>query len=93
MNDRDAVIQNAEAHFRSAEAALHLESQQRDVAISPAREATTGQSAIIIQYEQQVERQRVEQAAQVGRDTTMYMDGEQVFSLEGMIQDAKAKTE
>ena len=41
---------------------------------------------------QQVERQRVEQAAQAGRVTTMYADAEQqIFALEGMAQDAKAK--
>ena len=79
-NDRDAVIQNAEAHFRSAEAALHLESQQRDVATSLAREVATGLSAVILQYEQQIERQRMEQAAQAGRANTMYLDAEQHIS-------------
>ncbi len=46
-SDRDAVIQNAEVHIHSAEAALHIESQQRDVAISMAREAAIGQSAVL----------------------------------------------
>ena len=46
-SDRDVVIQNAEVHIRSAEAALHLESQQRDVAVSMAREVATGQSAVL----------------------------------------------
>jgi protein subunit release factor B len=32
-SDRDAAIHNAEVHIRSAEAALHLETQQRDVVI------------------------------------------------------------
>ena len=40
-SDRDAVIQNAEVHIRSAEAALHLESQQRDVAIYATRSRYT----------------------------------------------------
>ena len=35
--ERDTIIHNAEAHVRSAEEALHFESQQRDVAISMAR--------------------------------------------------------
>ena len=43
--------QNAEAHFRTAEAALHLESQQRDVAISMAREVALGQYTVLLQYE------------------------------------------
>ena len=67
---RDAVNQNAEAHIRIVEAALHLESQQRDVAISMAREVATGPSAVLHQYEQQVERQTVEQAAQADRANT-----------------------
>ena len=46
-SDRDADIQHAEVHISSAEAALHLESQQRDVAISMAREVATGQSAVV----------------------------------------------
>ena len=54
-NDRDVVIQNAEAHIRTAEAALHLESQQRDVAISMAREVATGQYAVLLQFEQQAD--------------------------------------
>ena len=81
-NDRDAVIQNAEAHIRTAAAALHLESQQRDVAISMAREVATGQSAVLLPFEQQAERQKVEQAAQASRVTTMYADAEQqIFTL------------
>ena len=93
-SDRDAVIQNAEAHIRSAEAALHLESQQRDVAISMAREVATGQSAVIVQVEQRAECQMVEQAAQAGRITTLYTDAEQqIFTLEHMVRDAKAKSE
>ena len=92
--DRDVVIQNAEAHFRSAEAALHLESHQRDVAMSLAREVATGQSAALLPYEQQFERQRVEQAAQAGRANTMYLDAEQpIYALEGMVHSAKANTE
>ena len=62
--DRDSVIQNAEIHIRSAEAALHHESQQRDVAISMAREVATGQSAALLQVEHQAEYRVVEQAAQ-----------------------------
>ena len=50
-SDRDAVIPNAEAHIRTAEAALHLESQQRDVAISMAREVALGQYTVLLQYE------------------------------------------
>ena len=73
---QDVVIQNAEAHFRTAEAALYLESQQRDVAISMAREVATGQSAGLLPYEQQIERQRVEQAAQASHANTMYLDAE-----------------
>ena len=93
-SDRDAVIHNAEVHIRSAEAALHLESQQRDVAISMAREVATGQFAVIVQVEQRAECQMVEQAAQAGRITTLYTDAEQQIStLEGMVRDAKAKTE
>ena len=32
-SERDTIIQHAEAHVRSAEQALQIESQQRDVAI------------------------------------------------------------
>ena len=32
-NDRDVVRQNAAAHFRTAEAALHVEAEQGDAAI------------------------------------------------------------
>ena len=36
----------------------------------------------------------MEQAAQASRVTTMYADAEQqIFTLEGMVRDAKAKTE
>jgi hypothetical protein len=93
-SDRDAVIRNAEVHIRSAEEALHLESQQRDVAISMAREVATGQTAVLHQLEQRAENQMVEQAAQAGRITTMYTDAEQhISSLEHMVRDAKAKSE
>ena len=57
-SDREVVIQNAEAHIRTVEAAIYFESQQRDVAISMAREVATGQSAVLHQYEQQAERQQ-----------------------------------
>ncbi len=93
-SDRDAVIQNAEIHIRSAEAALHLESQHRDVAISMAREVATGRSAVLLQVEQQAECQVVEQAAQASRMTTMYADAEQqIFTLEHMVRELKAKTD
>ena len=48
-----------------------------------AREVATGQSAVLHQYEQQVERQKVEQAAQADRANTMFfLDAErQVFPL------------
>jgi chromosome segregation ATPase len=91
---RDAVIQHAEVHIRTAEAALHVETQQRDVAISMARAVDSGQSAILFQFEQQAERQKVEQAAQASRMTTMYADAErQIFALEHMIRDSKDKRE
>ena len=51
--ERDTIIHNAEAHVRSAEQALYLESQQRDVAISMAREVASGQTAVLHQMEQQ----------------------------------------
>ena len=87
-SDRDAVLQNAEVHIRSAEEALHLESQQQDVAISMAREVATGQTAVLFQVEQRAEKQMVEQAAQAGRIATMYTDAEQqIFSLELMARD------
>ena len=93
-NYRDVVIQNAEPHIRTSEAALHLESQERDVALSMAREVATGQSAVLLQFEQQAERQKLEQAAQASRVATMYADAEQqIFTLEGMVRDAKANTE
>ena len=93
-SDRDAVIQHAEVHIRTAEAALHFESQQRDVAISMAREVATGQSVVLLQVEQQAACQVVEQAAQASRMTTMYADAEQqIFTLEHMARDAKANTE
>ena len=41
INNRDVAIQCAEAHIRSAEAALYIESQQRDVAVSMALEVAT----------------------------------------------------
>ena len=44
--------------------------------------------------EQQAERQKVEQAAQASRASTMYADAEQqIFTLEHMVRDANAKTE
>ena len=93
-SDKDVVVQNAEAHIRTVEAALHFESQQRDVAVSMAREVATGQSAVLLLYEQQIERQRVEQAAQASHPNTMYFDAERhIFSLEGLAQNANAKTE
>ncbi len=59
-----------------------------------AREVATGQSAALLQYEQQVERQRVEQAAQAGRATTMYIHAEQqIFAVQCIVQYANAKTE
>ena len=53
---------------------------------------------VILQFffrmQQQIERQRMEQAAQAGRANTMHLDAEQhISSLEGMVQNAKAKTE
>ena len=54
-------IQFAEAHLRKTEAALQLESQQRDVAVSMAREVACGQSAVLQQDELQIERERAEQ--------------------------------
>ena len=65
-----------EAHIRTAEAALYLESQQRDVAISMAREVAIGQSAVLLQFEQQAERQKVDRAALTSRATTMDADAE-----------------
>ena len=62
-NDRDVVIQNAEVHIRFAEAALHLESQQRDVAISMAREVAIGQSAVLFPSEQQAEQNKLSNLA------------------------------
>ena len=93
-SDRDVVIQNAECHIRSAEAALHHESQQRDVAISMAREVATGQSAVLLQVEHQAECRVMEQAAQASRMSTMYADAErQIIALENMVRESKAKTE
>jgi cellobiose phosphorylase len=93
-SDRDAVIRNAEAHARSAEEALRFKSQQREVAISMAREVASGQTVVLHQLEQRAENRMVEQAAQAGRITTMYNDAEhQIFSLEHMVRDAKAKSE
>ena len=54
-SDRDAIIRNAEAHVRSAEEALHFESQQRDVAICMAREVASGQTVVLHQVEQRAE--------------------------------------
>ena len=55
-----------------------------------AREVATGQSAVLHQYEQQIERQKVEQAAQADRAHTMCLDlKRQVFSLAGLVQIAK----
>ena len=71
-----------EAHITTVDAALRLASQQRDVAISMAREVATGQYAVLHQYEQQVERQRVEQTAQSDRANSMFLEAErQVFPL------------
>ena len=85
-NDRDVAIQCAEAHIRHTEAALHLESQQRDVAMPMAREVASGQSAVLHQLEQQLERQRIEQAAQADRANPIRLDAERNISLEGMVQ-------
>ena len=69
----------AEVHIRSAEAALHLESQQRDIAISMAREVAAGQSAVLLQVAHQAECREVEQVAQASRMTTMYADADRQF--------------
>ena len=82
-NERDTIIENAEVHVRSAEQALHLESQQRDVVISMAREVASGQSAVLHQMEQRTNDHIVEQAAQADRATVLYANAEQqIFSLE-----------
>jgi hypothetical protein len=60
---------------------------------SIAREVATGQCAAFHQYEQHVERQRVEQAAQADRANTMHVEAERHFSLEGLVQSANARTE
>ena len=58
------------------------------------REVATGQTVVLRQLEQRAENQMVEQAAQAGRIATMYTDAEQqIFSLEHMVRDAKAKSE
>ena len=41
---------HAEVRIRTAEAALHLESQQRDFAFSMARDVATGQSAVLFSH-------------------------------------------
>ena len=71
-----------------------LNHSRETLPFSLAREVATGQSAVAPQYAQQIERQMVEQAAQASHANTMYLDAErQIFSLEGLVQNANAKTE
>ena len=48
------AIQFAEAHLRSTEVALHIESQEREIAMTMAREVASCQGGILRQYEQQM---------------------------------------
>ena len=58
---------------------FNFESQQRDVAISMAREVASGQTVVLHQVEQRAETKMVEQAAQADRTATRYADAEQIF--------------
>jgi hypothetical protein len=92
--ERETIIRNAEAHVRSAEEALHFESQQRSVAISMAREVASGQTAVLHQMEQLAQTRIVEQAAQADRVAIMYANAEQqLFTLEILVTETKAKAE
>ena len=92
--DKDVAIHFAEVHLRTTEVALHIESQQRDVALSMAREVASGQGAILQQYELQVEREKAEQAAQASRTNSMLIGVDrQIASLEAYVQDSKSQTE
>ena len=59
-SDQGRTIQLAEAHLRTIESRLHVESQQRGLVVSMAREVGAGQAEVFQQYE----RVKVDQAAQ-----------------------------
>ena len=79
-----------EAKFRRAEAQLIGESQQRDLAMSMAREVGTGQAAVYHQFELD----RTEQAAQAGRMNTSIADaGVKVEFPESRLQETRSQNE
>ena len=59
-----------------------------------ASEVASGQTVVLQRLERRAQTQMVEQAAQADRVTVMYASAEQqVFSLEHMVREAKAKAE
>ena len=62
-SSQDSIFQFAEAHIRTTESQLHVEAQQRDLAVLMAKEVGTGQVEVFQQYA----RERLEQTAQAGR--------------------------
>ena len=67
--------------MRNTEVALQAESQQRELAMSMAREVATGQVAVFQQFDHQVERDTVEHTAEVGRISYVLLDVDRKVGL------------
>ncbi|MFM7984219.1 MAG: hypothetical protein ACKPKO_33345, partial [Candidatus Fonsibacter sp.] len=84
----------AESRLRSEEAALKMDSQQHEVAMSMAREVASGECSILRQFEHQLEHEKAEQAAQAGRVDIVLRDaGYHINSLEELAHDSRMKAE
>jgi hypothetical protein len=93
-SDKDMTIHLAEAHLRNTEVALQTESQQRELAMTMAREVSSGQAAVLRQFEQQMERNKVERTAQASRVDSVIIDtGRQVGLIESLLRETQLKSE
>ena len=66
-SDQGATMEFAEAHLRNTEVAVQTESKQRELAMAMAHEIATGQAAVVQQFEQQYDGEKVEQTVEVDR--------------------------
>ena len=89
-SDQDRTIQLAEAHLRTTESQVHVESQQRDLVVSMAKEVGTGQAEVFQPYE----RDNVEQTAQTSRMSSAIVDADnKVPVLEVLLHGSHVRTE
>ena len=89
-SNQSRTLQLAEAHIRTTESRLRVEAQQRDLAVSMAREVGAGQAEVFQQYE----RARLERTAQAGCLSSAVANADRkVETLEVMLRETHLRAE